>query len=104
MEINEFAKKLYDRNVKHGKKDLFDYEFYAIALGGEAGEVLNRLKKLKRGDPNATKEDLVEETADAIIYGLLLLSELGADPEKIMLEKFEIVNKRLAAGGFHARP
>jgi NTP pyrophosphatase (non-canonical NTP hydrolase) len=104
MEINQFAKNLCDRNLKHAKKEIFDWEFYAIAMGGEAGEVLNRLKKIKRGDPGAAKDQLIEETADTIIYGLLLLAELGADPEKALLDKFEIVNKRLAAGGFHARP
>ena len=47
---------------------------------------------------------MAEEVADAITYGFLLLSTLGVDPEKVLLDKYEKVNNRIAAGGFGARP
>lgn len=107
MQINEFAKMAHERDKKHDKNKVFNWEFYSIAMGGEAGEVLNNLKKLKRGDPINKEEffkDLAEETADVITFGFLLLSELGVDPEKTLLDKFEKVNRRLDTGGYHARP
>ncbi|MBI2578382.1 MAG: hypothetical protein HYW26_01590 [Candidatus Aenigmarchaeota archaeon] len=107
MHINEFARIAHERDRKHDKNKAFNWEFYSIAMGGEAGEVLNNVKKLKRGDPISKEEffkDLAEEAADVITFGFLLLSELGADPEKILLEKYEKVNRRLDDGGFHKRP
>ncbi len=104
MHINEFAKMNHERSVKHDAQKIFNWEYYAIAIGGEAGELLNVLKKTKRGDFPLNKAALAEETADIITYAFLLLSELGVDHEQIILEKFEKVNKRLDAGGFSARP
>jgi len=104
MHINEFAKIIYDRDLKHEKKKVFDWEYYAIAMAGESGEVLDTLKKIKRGDPGLSKKDVAEEVADVIGFAFLLLKELDVDPEKTLLDKFEKVNRRLDAGGYHARP
>lgn len=103
MEINKFALMAHERSKKNDPKDAFNWEFYTIALGGEAGELLNLLKKVKRGDFPAEKSVIAEETADIITYGFLLLSELGVDPEKALMDKYEKVNRRIEAGGFHKR-
>jgi len=102
MEMNEFAGMAHERSAKHSKGSK-DWEFYAIALAGECGEMLNYLKKVKRGDFPVDKEKLAEETADAITYAFILLKELGVDPEKAIMEKYEKVNERLKKGGFHSR-
>ena len=88
---------------KTNSKNPMDWEFYAIALGGECGELLNYLKKVKRGDFPVDKEKVAEETADAITYAFILLGELGVEPEKALLDKFEKVNRRLQKGGWHVR-
>ncbi len=104
MEINEFAELNYERDRKHDKEGRFNWEFYAIGVAGEAGELMNLLKKVKRGDFQLNKEEIAEETADIITYCFLLLSALDVDPEKTIMDKFEKVNKRLEAGGFGKRP
>lgn len=104
MEINEFAKMSKDRAVKNDPDGRFDWQYYVVALAGEAGEISNHLKKILRGDHDLNKAELAEEVADAITYGFLLLSTLGVDPEKTLLDKYEKVNQRIAAGGFGARP
>ena len=103
MEINEFARMSYERSSKHDKKGIFDWEFYAIATGGEAGELLNILKKVRRGDFPLDKEKVADETVDVIQYALLLLSSLGVDPEKAIMKKYDEVNRRLEKGGFGKR-
>lgn len=103
MEINSFAKMNYERSKKNDKNNSFNWEFYAIALAGEAGELLNVIKKVKRGDFQIDKEKVAEETADVITYAFLLLSELGLDTEEVIMKKFEKVNKRISQGGFHVR-
>ena len=101
MEINEFAKMSHKRSKDNATGT--DWEYFLIGMAGECGELLNILKKVKRGDFEVDKEKIAEETADIITYALILLKELGVDPEKAILEKYEKVNKRLADGGFHVR-
>ena len=103
MEINEFAKMSYERNKNNDPGNIYDWEFHLIGMSGECGELLNKLKKIKRGDFQLNKEEMAEEVADVITYALLLLSELGVDPEQTILSKFEKVNQRLASGGWHVR-
>ena len=104
MEINEFARMSKDRAVKNDPDSRFDWKYYVVALAGESGEISNQLKKILRGDHELDTNELAEEVADAITYGLLLLSTLGVDPEKALLDKYEKVDSRIAAGGFGARP
>ncbi len=103
MEINEFARMNHERAKRNDSNNSFSWEYFLIAMAGECGELLNNLKKTKRGDFPLNREKFAEETADAITYAFLLLSELGVDPEKAILEKFEKVNRRLEKGGFHVR-
>ena len=103
MDINDFARMNHERSLANDPKKAFNWEYYLIAMGGECGELLNKLKKIKRGDFPVDKEDMAEEVADVITYAFLLLSELGADAEKAILGKFKKVNKRLSDGGFHVR-
>ncbi len=69
---------------------------WALAIAGEAGELCNLIKKTLRGD--FTVEDKIEEIllelADVITYCDLAITELGADTEKVLLAKFDLVSKR----------
>jgi NTP pyrophosphatase (non-canonical NTP hydrolase) len=103
MEINEFARINHERSRKYGVNATFNWEYFLIAMSGECGELLNKLKKVKRGDFELNKEEIAEEVADVITYAFLLLRELDVNVEKAILEKFEKVNKRIANGGFGAR-
>lgn len=71
---------------------------WAVALGGEAGECLNKCKKLKRIDSNIRqangmdREQMVqaigEEIADVVLYADLLASRLGFRLEDLLVSKF----------------
>ncbi|RLI98090.1 MAG: hypothetical protein DRO99_01555 [Candidatus Aenigmatarchaeota archaeon] len=103
MEINEFAKMNHERTKRNDPDGRFDWEYFAIAMAGESGEILNKVKKIRRGDFPLDKKDIAEEAADAMTYAFLLLSELGVNPEKVLMDKYEKVNDRLSKGGFHVR-
>ena len=106
MEINEFARMAKERNHKHIPKLNGDWEYHLISMAGECGEILNILKKVKRGDFSFNAElrdEIAEEIADVVTYCFLAQSELGVDAEKTIMEKFEKVNKRIEKGGFHIR-
>lgn len=103
MEINDFARMNHERSASRDEKGVFNWEYHAIAMAGEAGELLNILKKVKRGDFLLDKKKVADEAVDVITYGFLLLSSLGIDAEKAIMEKYEEVNRRLEAGGFDKR-
>lgn len=79
-------------------------ERWAIAMGGEAGEVLNAVKKWFRvedgingpDDPQTKEEaidDILEEIADTVLYADLLAEKLGMTLEEAIVKKFNRVSK-----------
>lgn len=82
---------------------------WAGAMAGEAGEACNAAKKVKRitdeianragsvakvelQDLNAYSQQTCKESADAILYAILLIVRCGGDPEKVLAEVF---NKKI---------
>lgn len=77
---------------------------WATAMGGEAGETLNKVKKLRRLDDADKAMDtpeerkricalIAEEIADTVIYGDLLAARLGIDLSAAITEKFNKVSE-----------
>lgn len=69
-------------------------EQWALAAAGEMGEVCNALKKLIRGDLDATVKDIAFEIADVIIYLDLLATRLNIDLPSAVKEKFNLVSDK----------
>lgn len=79
---------------------------WAVAFAGEAGEVCNAVKKLRRladgtntaKDPQTDEqavEAIASELADTIIYADLLAARLGIDLSEAVIRKFnEVSNLR----------
>lgn len=64
--------------------------FYALGLGGEAGEVLDEIKKAYRTDGDLpARENLKAELADVFTYLLLLADEVDIDLVAAYEEKAE---------------
>lgn len=74
-----------------------DTRDFAMAMGGEAGELLNVFKKIKRGDftEKQARKKILHETADVITYAIALIDNENEDTAKVLMEKFEIVNRRI---------
>lgn len=72
--------------------------FFAMALGGEVGEIENLAKKewrRGRGPDPKIREEMRLEVADALAYALMLAREMGIeDPLALMIEKAEEVERR----------
>jgi len=72
------------------------------ALCGEAGELANFAKKVRRARPTDpsledAKQDLAHELADIVIYADLIAIKLGVDLGKAVREKFNIVSDRVGS-------
>lgn len=79
---------------------------WGVAVAGEAGEICNAIKKLRRlEDGNNTAKDpqtreeavqaIADEIADTIIYADLLAAKLGIDLEEAIVKKFNEVSRRM---------
>ncbi len=87
---------------------------WACAMAGEAGEVCNAVKKLRRLDDGTNtakdpqnKEDAVaaiaQELADTVIYADLLAARLGINLADAVVEKFNVVSNRMPPHPEHGR-
>ena len=104
-----FLRKLREANLQ--RVPFFGHTLYswnplewAGALVGEAGEVANIAKKMRRRqdgcDANAPplsvlREQLGYELADVLIYADLLAAREGIDLEVAVKKKFELVSQRV---------
>lgn len=70
---------------------------WALAICGEAGELANIAKKIRRGDFTADdkRDELLAECADIITYTDILITYLGARTDWVVANKFNRVSQRV---------
>ena len=87
MELDDFARELYTDHARtvgtFGQEE--DIRFCALALAGEAGEVANVVKKEWR-DRKDLEGRRLEESADVLVYLLLLCNMSGWTFERLLEE------------------
>ncbi len=74
--------------------------YLALGLGGEAGEIQNKLKKVLRGDYSADtiKDDLGAELGDVLWYLAMLADTLGLDLDVIAQANLDKLASRQQRG------
>lgn len=90
---------------KMGPKEAYGQDpalYYALAICGEAGEMGNKIiKALRNGDDfQATKDAVVSEIPDVIIYSAVLAYVLDLDLTRLVNEKAEVVIRRALDGHY----
>jgi len=107
MQLNEYqqACNRQDGSVMypdHGLGTLQSVDYCASALAGEAGEVLNKLKKIKRGDPGKTLDNqrvaLKKEFGGIFWYLAMGALELGFTLEEIAQGNLDEIKGRQQRG------
>lgn len=107
----DFLAKLRKLSVKRCNKCFFPLEKWSLlewagAACGEAGEMANVAKKIRRLDcrdeeiPITYLDDLGDEAADAIIYIDLMCARAGIDLQEVIKRKFNQVSNSV---GFRER-
>ena len=71
---------------------------WGCAIAGEAGELCNLLKKIRRGE-EISLIDVAGEVADVVIYLDLLCTKLDIDMETAIVKKFNEVTDRVGWDG-----
>jgi NTP pyrophosphatase (non-canonical NTP hydrolase) len=77
-----------------------NFVYPALALGGEAGEVQNVLKKVLRDQDgvllNENRRNVVDELGDVFFYAFALAAEMGVTVEQVLQHNVDKLNKRQA--------
>ena len=105
LSFEEFRKANASRREEQaggGTEESWFLTDWTNALAGEAGELCNFAKKIRRARPNdptleESKTDLAYELADIVTYADLIASKLGIDLGAAMREKFNIVSDRVGS-------
>lgn len=75
----------------------------ADGLSGEAGEIIDLMKKIKfHGKPwnEENRQKLIDEAGDIAWYWMQLCMALEVDPEEVMLRNIEKLQSRYPGGKF----
>lgn len=72
---------------------------WGVAVAGEVGEMLNVIKKIRRGDfkLEQVRDDIADELADILTYLDLLANCAGIDVEQSLIRKFNEVSARIGS-------
>lgn len=101
MTFDEYQKKALTTATPHSDP-LMDKTIWAMGVAGEAGEVIEKWKKLVAyRDGNVTEDDVRElgkEMADVVWYIAVLASSLGLSFDDIMKQNLEKLASRKARG------
>ena len=105
MRLLEYQSINKQRAEKWHKGDINSWSLsdWACAMAGEAGEVCNVVKKLRRAEDgligntktdSELKQDLADEIADTFTYLMCLASAANIDLETSFVKKFNEVSKK----------
>ena len=87
MNANDYQKQALTTVIKH-PDPLMDKSIYVMGIAGEAGEVIEKWKKIvayKDGKISATdKQELVKEMGDVVWYVAVLAHSLGVSLEDVL--------------------
>lgn len=96
MDFKEYQEKAWETAIYPNKGNNLTYP--ALGLGGETGEVLEKIKKVIRDCENKIneekKEDLKKELGDLLWYLNSLCKELNLKLEEVAKKNIEKLNSR----------
>ena len=107
MELNEYQKKTRETDLGTGPEHKISphWLYYVLGLGGETGELIEKIKKHFRDDygvwTDERKDQVIKEAGDVLWYLARLLDELGIDFNSIAEENLTKLFKRMKENKLH---
>lgn len=100
--LNQYQEGARGTAIYPGQKQFLGLLYTVMGLGGEAGELSNKVKKLIRDHQNhlheAAREGLINELGDVLWYVAAVSSELGVTLDTVASRNLEKLMGRQAAG------
>ena len=103
MEFNEYQEKAWGTAIypDRGKNIIYP----ALWIGGESGEILNKIKKISRDEKNILnsekKAELIKELGDLLWYIAALATELKINMNDIAEKNIVNLGERKNKGTLH---
>ena len=107
MEFREYQNKIKATDSGTGPKHGISppWLYYVLGIGGETGELIEKIKKLFRDDHGQMTEErkklIVKEMGDCFWYHARLASLLGIDLNEVVEENLNKLLSRLDRGTIH---
>lgn len=103
MDFNEYQEKAWETAIYPRKGKNFSYP--ALGLGGETGEVLEKIKKILRDENEKIaedkKEEIIKEMGDVLWYLAALSKELNINLSDIAEKNISKLSSRKERGVLH---
>ena len=103
MNFNEYQKKAFETAIYPDKGDNIIYP--AFGIGGETGEVLNKIKKILRDEnfsiSDEKKDELIKEIGDLLWYIAALSTELKINLNDIAEKNIAKLSSRKERNQLH---
>jgi NTP pyrophosphatase (non-canonical NTP hydrolase) len=77
---------------------LLELSNYAEGAAGEAGEIINEVKKVVHHGHDLNKEKILEETGDLLWYTTQVAAVLGFTLEEVMAANIKKIEERYPSG------
>lgn len=99
MKFDEYVKERHRIfNEQDANKECMNINWGAVSLGGEIGEFLNLVKKIKRDDKGVItperRKQMLDELGDILWYWLFVCDILHFKPEDLMEFNMNKLKKR----------
>jgi len=103
MDFNEYQKKAWETAIYPRKGENLSYP--ALGLGGEVGEVIEKIKKIIRNDnqdvSEEKKQELIKEMGDLLWYLAAVATELKVDLNDVVENNISKIKNRQEKGTIH---
>ena len=103
MNFNEYQKKAFETAIYPNKGNNIIYP--TLGIGGETGEVLEKVKKILRDNNSKISEEkkaeLIKEIGDVLWYIAALTTELNSNLEDVAINNLEKLNSRKERNQVH---
>jgi NTP pyrophosphatase (non-canonical NTP hydrolase) len=100
-----YADKARETAIYPGRGELLGLLYVSIGLGSEAGECLNKVKKILRDDngviSDVRKQAIAEEIGDTLWYCAMICDELGLRMAKVANDNITKLANRKFLGTIH---
>ena|SRR5208282_2031961 len=104
MNLNEYQERALETAVYAENKNIDRLTYTVLALGGEVGELQNKLKKYLRSGERPSRDVLSDELGDVIWYCAAIAKELMLPLEAVAVQNLEKLARRRAKNEIKDRP
>lgn len=91
LKFNQYEAAAKEYALPDIKEDIY---YLALGLCGEAGEVADKMKRIRRGGEKITRKDIIRELGDVLWYLTMLTNAFHSDMDAVAAENLNKLKDR----------